>query len=598
MPKNEIEIEVKVSRYQRLFATPITKMQKGLSNLGRGMQRLASLAKTASKGFAIVGAALGTVGAVALKAAGNFEQQRVAFETLLGSTEKATKLLKEIEEFSAATPFQLPDIIEGSKRLLAFGVAAEDVVDTMSRLGDLAQGDTEKLNRLTDAFGKLKAKGKASLEEINRFTEAGVPLVEELAKNYGVTTQEVLKLVTQGKVGFAEVEEAVASLTSEGGKFFELTKKQSQTLNGLISTLKDNFGLLLRDLGENLLPIIKPIVNTLIGALQQLRTQVPKFILEVKKLFITVSTEAKVFSEKVKELIFAPFSIDTYKTILSDSLRAWAEYYDRLFGILKKVFKEGTGGLKEFFNELRESEIEDTRTLEETIYEIRAEGTERVKELEAQYAVDKKTQLTDLANVEIDLQKKAAREKRKIKEKEAKEAAQKKEQQKKDFKEFSTFIIAGVKSRNKAVAAVAKAVALYNIAIDTRAAAIAAYKSFVGLGPLGPALGAAAAGAAIAFGAEQAQAVTNSQPAFEQGGIVPGSSFTGDNVQARVNSGEMILNKEQQARLFDIANGREDGGGGDLTVVMRVNEVDLAEAVVTGYNTGRNLDLVTQLEAE
>ena len=95
-------------------------------------------------------------------------------------------------------------------------------------------------------------------------------------------------MVSRGKVGFKEVEEAVTSLTSEGGKFFNLTKKQSETFNGLFSTMKDNIGLLARAFGDELLPIVKPLLKSLITFLQKAREQFPRFVVDVRKFFIDI----------------------------------------------------------------------------------------------------------------------------------------------------------------------------------------------------------------------------------------------------------------------------------------------------------------------
>lgn len=201
------------------------------------------------------------LGGIALKNAADFEKQTVAFETMLGSMSKAQVLLQQLEDFSAATPFQLPGLIEGSKRLLAFGIQAQDVIGTMRNLGNAAMGNQEKLDRLTDAYGKVAARGKATMRELNMFLYAGVPITAALAKNFGVTTEELFKMSEQGKVTFQAVNEALVSMTTGTGQFAGMIEKQSQTLSGLFSTLKDNIGLLLKDIAETFLPTIKEIVR-------------------------------------------------------------------------------------------------------------------------------------------------------------------------------------------------------------------------------------------------------------------------------------------------------------------------------------------------
>ena len=220
--KSVVDSEKKTAKFEKRAK----ELGKTLQNVGRKMTTFVTLPILAA-------------GTAAIKAAADFEKQQVAFTVMLKSAEKAEALLKDIEDFAATTPFQLPGLIEGSKRLLAFGVAAEDIVQTMTDLGNAAGGDQQKLDRLTLAFGKLKAKGKASLEELNMFTEAGVPIMAQLAENAEVTTGEMFKLISTGKIGFKEVNEAIISLTRGEGQFAGLIEKQAETLTGLISTLKD-----------------------------------------------------------------------------------------------------------------------------------------------------------------------------------------------------------------------------------------------------------------------------------------------------------------------------------------------------------------------
>lgn len=220
------------------------KILKGWTNIGTAM----TIGITAP---------LILIGRQALKTAASFEQYKVSFETMLGSAEKSNKLLKDIEKFSATTPFQMPGLVEGAKRLIAFGVSSEDVIEKLRNLGNAAGGNEQILDRLTLAYGKLQAKGRASLEELNMFTEAGVPILQALAEQYGVTTAEIYKMVNEGKIGFEDVDKALTALTTGSGKFAGMIEKQGQTLNGVISTMQDNFNLLGKEIIEGALPAIK-----------------------------------------------------------------------------------------------------------------------------------------------------------------------------------------------------------------------------------------------------------------------------------------------------------------------------------------------------
>lgn len=189
------------------------------------------------------------IGRFALDSASDFEQSRIAFDTMLGSAEKAKKLLKEVSDFAAKTPFELPEVVEGAKKLLAYNVEAENLLPTFRMLGDIASGvGREKLPQLILAFGQVKAATRLTGMELRQFTEAGVPLISLLAKHLGKAESEIQKLVSDGAVKFKDVEAALRMTTSEGGKFFNLMERQSKTFSGTMSNVRDNLGRVAREI--------------------------------------------------------------------------------------------------------------------------------------------------------------------------------------------------------------------------------------------------------------------------------------------------------------------------------------------------------------
>ncbi|HUU99484.1 MAG TPA: tape measure protein, partial [Bacteroidales bacterium] len=250
----------------------VMAMGKSLSDIGKKMTMFVTLP--------IVG-----IGTAALISAGKMEKHRIAFETMLRSADKAEGLLKDIEKFSAATPFQLPNLVEGTKRLIAFGTESKDVIDKMRMLGNAAQGDQEILDRLTLAYGKLQAKGRATLEELNMFTEAGVPILQALADTLEVTTEELFDMISQGKVSFDDVDKALRSLTTGSGQFAGMIEKQSKSLLGLFSTVKDNLGMLARSFAVILLPQIKNFLERTLAVVQKIGEMDDK----TKKLILAVA---------------------------------------------------------------------------------------------------------------------------------------------------------------------------------------------------------------------------------------------------------------------------------------------------------------------
>lgn len=181
---------------------------------------------------------------------GEFQKLEVAFSTMLKSKEKADQLMSEAVRLAAITPFTLQDVGDGAKQLLAYGFAQDKVIGTLQMLGDVAAGVGAPLNDIVYLYGTLQTQGRAYTKDIMQFTGRGIPIIEELAKQFGVSKNEVQALVEAGKVGFPEVERAFQNLTGSGGLFFNLMEKQSKTLTGQISNLEDAWSRMLNDIGK------------------------------------------------------------------------------------------------------------------------------------------------------------------------------------------------------------------------------------------------------------------------------------------------------------------------------------------------------------
>lgn len=199
-----------------------------------------------------------------------FEQYMATFEVLLGSAEKAQKRMAELTEFAAKTPFELPQLTEAEKRLLSYGVAAEDTAKMLQVLGDLSMGNAEKLGSLTLAYGQVVTATRLTGGELRQFAEAGIPLLDELAKMYNTTTAEMREMVSAGQISAEAVTVALQRMTSEGGKFYGMMEKQSQTMEGMWATLKDNVSMFARDVGEKSFKYLKDALSDLIEQFNEL----------------------------------------------------------------------------------------------------------------------------------------------------------------------------------------------------------------------------------------------------------------------------------------------------------------------------------------
>lgn len=181
---------------------------------------------------------------------GQFQQLELAFGTMLGSEEKATDLMQQMVDTAAKTPFDLMGVAEGAKQLLAYGVSAEKVNDTLVRLGNIASGLSIPLNDIVYLYGTTMVQGRLYAQDVRQFTGRGIPLVQELAEKYHTTAEGINEMVSAGKIGFPDVEEVLNKMTNAGGQFYQLMEKQSSSLTGQIANLQDAWDSALNSFGE------------------------------------------------------------------------------------------------------------------------------------------------------------------------------------------------------------------------------------------------------------------------------------------------------------------------------------------------------------
>lgn len=182
---------------------------------------------------------------------GQFQQLEIAFETMLGSTDKATALMQQMVDTAAKTPFDLMGVAEGAKQLMAYGVSADKVNGTLVRLGNIASGLSIPLNDIVYLYGTTMVQGRLYAQDVRQFTGRGIPLVKELAEKYHTTADAINEMVSAGKIGFADVEEVLNKMTNSGGQFYNLMEKQSSSLTGQIANLEDAWDTVLNDWGKS-----------------------------------------------------------------------------------------------------------------------------------------------------------------------------------------------------------------------------------------------------------------------------------------------------------------------------------------------------------
>ena len=181
---------------------------------------------------------------------GEFQQLEVAFKTMLGSEDKANALMQQLVKTAATTPFDLQGVANGAKQLLAYGENVENINEDLIRLGNIAAGLSQPLGDIVYLYGTTMTQGRLYTQDLNQFTGRGIPMIRELAKQFGVAENEVKSLVEAGKVGFPEVQKVIMSLTNEGGMFYNLMQEQSKTITGQISNIEDAISTMFNEIGK------------------------------------------------------------------------------------------------------------------------------------------------------------------------------------------------------------------------------------------------------------------------------------------------------------------------------------------------------------
>jgi tape measure domain-containing protein len=247
-----IEIQARMGSLEK----DLRSLKEKLDNTNSSFGKMDGIAKRIGGYFTAGAIATGLyqIGKASLSAAANMEQQKVAFTSMLGSAEKAQKLLDQMQAFAASTPFQFNEIVDAGKKLVAFGEDAENVTKTLGRIGDVAAGLGVPLGELTEIYGKARVQQTLYAEDLNQLAGRGIPIFEELAKVMNVNASEVKKLGSEGKISFSLLEQVFKNMTSEGGKFAGLMDAQSKTLAGKWSNFNDQLDKTAVLLGQKMAP--------------------------------------------------------------------------------------------------------------------------------------------------------------------------------------------------------------------------------------------------------------------------------------------------------------------------------------------------------
>lgn len=290
------------------------------SGLGRAVSKAKGMLSglgSAAKNLALGGAVAGSVAAIGaafrgVKLAAEMEQVSVAMEVMTGSAEKGNRAIEALMEFSNSTPLKPEEVVSAGRALIAFGTEADDVVGVLRKVGNVAAGIGAPLGEIAEIYGKAQVSGRLFGEDINQMAGRGIPIQAELAKVLGVSTSSIKQLVSEGKVGFPELEKAFTNMSASGGKFAGMLDKQSKTFSGVFSTLTGKLDGLLTDVGQGLMESLKPVLEELVGFVDRSSEGAKKLGQDIAKVVTIIVTAFKTetFGDLVKQsLLFAGKSL-------------------------------------------------------------------------------------------------------------------------------------------------------------------------------------------------------------------------------------------------------------------------------------------------
>lgn len=188
---------------------------------------------------------------------GEFQKQRIALTSILGDSMKAETIFNRIKDLAVVSPFQFKELASYTKQLSAYSIPYEELYDTTKRLADISAGVGVDMGRIILAYGQVRSAAFLRGQELRQFTEAGIPLVDELAKRFtkltGVVTSagDIFDKISRREVSFGMVKDVLWDLTNEGGKFYNMQEALAESLAGKWSNLQDAWDVMMADIAES-----------------------------------------------------------------------------------------------------------------------------------------------------------------------------------------------------------------------------------------------------------------------------------------------------------------------------------------------------------
>lgn len=320
----------------------------GLRSSFSGMGLAATGAAVAVLGFATK---LTGVIRESSEAAASMQRLNTVFGVLLQSQAKGSALLGEVTQFANATPMNVPELANATRVLLAYGESSTTVMDTLRRLGNIAAGTGQRIDEIATLIGKARQAGRLYGDDLNRLNDRGIPLTATLAKNFGITSMEVRKLVEQGRVGFSALDDAIKTVTNEGGLFYGMLEKTSKDYGGVMSNLEDNILTAKKAFGAPINNALVPVMLDTIKMLQQMKPQFAELGEAMASVVASLATAFKDMlawiAENGKQVLAL---VQTYGPLVAKALAlaTAVKAAQMVFGALSAIVRGITGTISGF----------------------------------------------------------------------------------------------------------------------------------------------------------------------------------------------------------------------------------------------------------
>jgi len=304
----------------KLYAENIGKLEKGMKDLGVAGKavglNLEKANKEAGTGRQVFEGFFGaftkaTIIIAAVQAVVQFTKYAVglsqeisrsarAFEAFTGSAEEAQKIVASLQSTANKNFLPLDETLQAGKALLAFGESASDLPDVLTRIANVSAATGKNFGELTTIYGKARAAGVLYAEDINQLVDAGIPIIQEFAKQMNVSNADVKKLASEGKISFEELQLAMFNLTAEGGKFAGQAQIQAESIGGAWTKLVSVVQPAIKAVGD----VVSEFIIGAIGGMEIVATSIKNLFSDTPPVKIEVDYTGRDAYEKAKDDLY------------------------------------------------------------------------------------------------------------------------------------------------------------------------------------------------------------------------------------------------------------------------------------------------------